>query len=418
MDHPKLADHCQTCLQHLSVFGGGRWAKILLTELLKIIPSECKVYWVSHRLHDQCRNWLEENNLDGVVQLVSQHEQLFKKIQAAIIATDVARHFDLCQQLLSRGIPVLCEKPIARSAGELMQLEEIVKGSGVPLGIHLEFTYFQPVAFLAQQFKHRGIDRVEIQWCDPWSEVRDGITKCAEMHANVLEDQLPHVWSLLRTLFEVQSDCLAEQRNKLVVDQVIPQPKGVLIEAQMAGVQLSLGLGHRSQFRKRRLSINQGQGVLDFATLPCSLWIDGQNYDSSQLTQRTLTTSLEGFLQVANRWRIDKAALAERTQPPSRPVWNWPLSLQNNYDLLFESILAADRLFCQQHQQILQIIKNASFDLNDTEHVALVVDCYLPRVPLEERWPRPVSLKDQRIFAARILNRHFGIQAKDGGAWE
>lgn len=51
----------------------------------------------------------------------------------AIVATPVDSHFGICVDLISRGVPTLCEKPISKSEVELLTLQDASKRSSTPL---------------------------------------------------------------------------------------------------------------------------------------------------------------------------------------------------------------------------------------------------------------------------------------------
>jgi predicted dehydrogenase len=57
------------------------------------------------------------------------------QFDAAIVASPTHLHFEQASALLSRGMPVLCEKPLARSRSEIVSLVEASQKTGVLLSV-------------------------------------------------------------------------------------------------------------------------------------------------------------------------------------------------------------------------------------------------------------------------------------------
>jgi myo-inositol 2-dehydrogenase/D-chiro-inositol 1-dehydrogenase len=60
-------------------------------------------------------------------------EALEARLDAAVVATATATHGELVARLVGRGVPVLCEKPLAVSVSESRRLAELVDDAGVPV---------------------------------------------------------------------------------------------------------------------------------------------------------------------------------------------------------------------------------------------------------------------------------------------
>jgi myo-inositol 2-dehydrogenase/D-chiro-inositol 1-dehydrogenase len=54
-------------------------------------------------------------------------------LDAAVVATSTATHADFLERLVHRGVPVLCEKPLAVTVEESRRLAELVEDAGVPV---------------------------------------------------------------------------------------------------------------------------------------------------------------------------------------------------------------------------------------------------------------------------------------------
>ena len=86
--------------------------------------------------------------LDGALQAVD-------KVDAAIVATPIIDHFDSARRLLTRGIPVLVEKPLAATAEEAAALAALARTGGTLLAVgHVE--RFNPAVRLVHSLLTEG----------------------------------------------------------------------------------------------------------------------------------------------------------------------------------------------------------------------------------------------------------------------
>jgi myo-inositol 2-dehydrogenase/D-chiro-inositol 1-dehydrogenase len=60
-------------------------------------------------------------------------EALDARLDAAVVATATATHGELVARLVGRGLPVLCEKPLAVTVSESRRLADLVGDAGVPV---------------------------------------------------------------------------------------------------------------------------------------------------------------------------------------------------------------------------------------------------------------------------------------------
>lgn len=75
--------------------------------------------------------------------------------EAAIVATPTSTHFEYCQEILSRGIPLLVEKPVTKTVKEALLLEEIAQEKRVPYMVgHIE--RFNPAVVAIRELLKRG----------------------------------------------------------------------------------------------------------------------------------------------------------------------------------------------------------------------------------------------------------------------
>ena len=79
----------------------------------------------------------------GHVQMAVDHRQVFDdpSVDAVVIATSAASHFDLCKAAIQAGKHVLCEKPLCLRAVECLELVNAAKRQGVVLMVGHVFLF-------------------------------------------------------------------------------------------------------------------------------------------------------------------------------------------------------------------------------------------------------------------------------------
>lgn len=72
----------------------------------------------------------------GVRQQATDVDAVIGEIDGAIVAAPPALHHPICMKLLSRDIPVLCEKPLAETSAEAREMVDLARDRGVALAVN------------------------------------------------------------------------------------------------------------------------------------------------------------------------------------------------------------------------------------------------------------------------------------------
>lgn len=72
----------------------------------------------------------------GLERTAQDHSDILSEIDGAIVAVPPALHVPISRDCLAAGVHVLCEKPLAHSAGEVHELMNLASVSGVSLGVN------------------------------------------------------------------------------------------------------------------------------------------------------------------------------------------------------------------------------------------------------------------------------------------
>lgn len=253
-------------------------------------------------------------------------------VQAAIVATSPHTHGYWLQRLLQAQVPTLCEKPLVLDSQQAVELERQAIAANCPLGVNLELHYATYVEEFARrvgdletslatalpaqtadmlddaerratlpaqtsdmiddaerratlshqpQLAKSQVRLVELQWLDPWSEVRYGETKYSDVYTNIVDDMFPHCWSLLRHATGV------EDWHVVQVEYLLNS--NVQISLVQGDVSAKITLSRRALKRTRRLSVHLS--AEDFQTDQMGAGNILSNLDSPALDSPALVTS-------------------------------------------------------------------------------------------------------------------------------
>jgi predicted dehydrogenase len=72
-------------------------------------------------------------------------ELLGFELDGVVIATPTALHAEQARRALEHGVPVFCQKPLGRTAGECQALVELARGANVPLGVDMSYRHVSAV---------------------------------------------------------------------------------------------------------------------------------------------------------------------------------------------------------------------------------------------------------------------------------
>lgn len=356
------------------LFGGGRWARVLLVVLRQLLPVKTEIVWVTKHTFQSARNWLDGKQLSSV-NLVQSFELASESADAVIVATTPITHFALTMEAVELGIPTLCEKPIANTLNSAKKLLEISRLHQCPLGVNLEFLFAGYLRAFSDQIRDVTVSSIQIDWLDPWTEDRNGETKNTECYTDIICDQLPHCWSVLTAIRPGQL--------QLQVDVVSYTTSCVELTGHFGWIPVTIRLSRRATTRTRLVSVNKGNWVLDFSTEPGITIHENSTTENSWGGLRPLSLSLSEFISVSQ----------------NREQHDWTSSFSSTFDATESALLASSRIRTIQDQQIAKLLESSKLSSDNQQHVDLIVDRFAPQFAEEgQRLPVQTKVEQQQFF--------------------
>lgn len=187
----------------IMVVGGGRWGRVWLQVLADARGSTRDLIWVARTDHAEAMAWARANpavaSVAGAPSIAAGLS--LQRPTVAIIASRPRDHVSDAQELLAAGAHVLVEKPISPAYQDVERLLRQASGLNLRLGIGCEFALLPAFQTLRELLGPPTADEVfDLEWCDPDAELRHGAVKARHDEITILEDLLPHAWSVFRAM--------------------------------------------------------------------------------------------------------------------------------------------------------------------------------------------------------------------------
>ena len=255
----------------IAMFGGGRWARVLLGVFLGKTKSNVQFTVHTKHLRDDMCLWIEDSGLGGRVCVTdADPDFLGSRYKAAIVANAADDHKKSAEMAIAAKVPVLVEKPMAPSFDDTFTLIESAKDNGTLLSSSWVFLYASYIDnFVDQLGSADDIQKVRFNWTDELAEQRYGEMKSFDPATPVFKDVLPHVLSILSKVFK-------NQNFKFGSCKVSRGGSCVELVIFISNVECRLMLERNSDKRRRKVVIKgQKDFELDFSVEPGAMVIDG-----------------------------------------------------------------------------------------------------------------------------------------------
>lgn len=265
----------------LLIVGGGRWGRVWAGVAAAARGGAHGVAILSRQHAPDVRQWAA--SASGLTGLVVCDElgcavQAIGRPSIAIIASRPSCHVRDATEALAAGAHVLVEKPLSDDIAAGRALLRDAAARKRILGIGTEFAFLPALHHLAKAIGSTdprddmaGIADIRIEWSDPANEVRHGSPKRLHPEIGLLDDLLPHMFSILRVL-------LPEAALNIVSARVDASGEGRMVLTDGAGRRCECLCSNTAMQRKRMVHI-AGAGrvaTLDFGSARPLVTVQGQ----------------------------------------------------------------------------------------------------------------------------------------------
>ena len=195
-------------------------------------------------------------------------------LQAVYVATPNAHHARIAQELAAAGLPVLCEKPLARTADEVASMVAAAEAAGTLLATAFDQRFHPAHVRLRELIRAGQLGRVTCVrihyacWTPAnWTPDTDQGTyqnwriSAEEAGGGAMIDLAPHGLDLVQTLLDEPLTTVVALTQQRVHDYPVDDG-AVLIGCTASGVLLSQAVAYNcpDQFPRRTLEVIGDQG--------------------------------------------------------------------------------------------------------------------------------------------------------------
>jgi len=180
----------------ISLIGCGAIAEAYYLPALAKHPNVLKALTLVDQNIDRARKLAESFN--GGKRCVTDYREAIHETDGAIIALPTHLHHPIAMDLLARGMPVLCEKPLAETADKAREMVELADRKGTALATNYSQRLWSQFAKVKELFLNRSLgDPMSIKYyvgeLFKWPTVSGFYFNSANSPRGVLLDRGAHV---------------------------------------------------------------------------------------------------------------------------------------------------------------------------------------------------------------------------------
>ena len=191
---------------HLVIIGGGRWARVYIETIIKILPSDTLISIHSEKNVKGMNAWAKKLCLQNRIRISNKLPYFKKNKNNVVIISNAAKdHARFVRWGIEKKAKILVEKPLALDFNIASQLVELAKKDNVYLASAHVFNFSESIKSLKNLLgKDDSIKSMNIIWTDCTSEVRYGDKKTFDPSLTVLEDIFPHIFSIFNVFTKIK----------------------------------------------------------------------------------------------------------------------------------------------------------------------------------------------------------------------
>ena len=233
--------------KRFAIIGTGFWAQYQLAAWLEIEGVECVALYnrTLSKAEKLGKAFGIDAAYDDIDQLLDRHELDFVDI-----ITDVDTHAMFSLKCVERGLPTICQKPLAPDLGAATSMAKAFKERDLPLYVHENWRWQAPFRALKKAIDKSDIGRLwraRIQYCNSFP-VFENQPFLKELEQFILTDIGTHILDTARFLFG-EAKSLYCQTHQVSRDIKGEDAATVMMEME-DGLCLSVEMSYASKLEK------------------------------------------------------------------------------------------------------------------------------------------------------------------------
>jgi predicted dehydrogenase len=186
--------------RRFGIIGTGFWSRYQLAAWRQFRGARCVA------LCNRTREKAEALGRDfGISNIYTDAEEMLlrERLDFVDIITDVGTHKRFTELAAKHGVPVICQKPLARSLTEAEQMIRVCRTAGIPLAVHENWRWQRPLRELKRALTRGAIGKVfraRIDYCNSFP-VFQNQPLLKELEQFILTDMGTHILDVARFLF-------------------------------------------------------------------------------------------------------------------------------------------------------------------------------------------------------------------------
>ncbi len=341
-------------ITNIKIIGGGRWARVILEVLCRIVDKSVKIYVYSKNNSIGMSDWISSKKIGDNIQVFKDLPNKFSTDTNAVIVVNAARdHEKFILSALKAGGHVLVEKPITLSYDTGNKIAIIAKDLNKHLTsahVFLFANYF--INFTKLVLNADKISKININWEDPGVEDRYGEKKLYDTGLPVFSDWIPHVLSMI--------SAIASGKDFIFLSIELERGGASVTVHILAGdIPCEIILTRNGKSRKRYMDVYTETKILklDFSKEPGTIY-DGTNVIDGDTEWESNKSPLESMLSAFLK-QISENVLDDRL----------------NLEIGLKALKVIDSAMIDyRKKQIIWLIENISLQTSKLGEVALTED--------------------------------------------
>lgn len=182
------------------IWGTGFWARFQLAAWRELPGVQCVALY--NRTQAKAEDLAHEFGIPAVYGTPEEMLQM-ERLDFVDVITDVAIHSEHVHIAAAHQLPVICQKPMARSFAEAAQMVKVCRGANTPFFIHENWRWQTPIRQFKRILLERQIGtpfRARVHFCTSFP-VFDNQPFLRELDQFILTDIGSHILDAARFLF-------------------------------------------------------------------------------------------------------------------------------------------------------------------------------------------------------------------------